>query len=78
MCGTPVISTNFGGLVETVSHKFSGYRVWDAEDAARALGKLDKLAPAEAIRARAINWWSMRNVRHEYQEYFEKLSLVPN
>lgn len=77
MCGTPVISTNFGGFVETVSHKFSGYRIWDVDDAAKAVGMLDKLAPAEAIRARAINWWSIRTVRDEYQEYFEKLSRLP-
>ena len=77
MCGTPVISTNWGGFTESVAEGVTGYRICDAAQAADRLGKLDKLAPAEYIRQRAIGAFSMRNVRHQYQEYFEKLSTLP-
>jgi glycosyltransferase involved in cell wall biosynthesis len=76
MCGTPVISTNWGGFVETVNHGMTGYRVSDAKEAAERIGQLDRLAPNDIIRKRTVAFFSMRVLRHEYQRYFERLATL--
>lgn len=77
MCGTPVISTNWGGFVETVAHGYSGFRVSGVDEIVEAIGSLDKLKPYQDIRNRAVAMWSMRNLRHSYQKYFDQLSTLP-
>ena len=73
MCGTPVITTDFGAFTETVEHGRTGFRchtldhfVWSA----RHVGDLDP----HYIRDRAIAKYSMDRVRYQFQEYFSMLS----
>lgn len=76
MCGTPVISTNFGGFVESVHEGLSGYRIADVTQAAEAIKRLDKLAPHDIIRKRAVAYFSMRVLRHQYDSYFTRLGTL--
>lgn len=71
LCGTPVITTNFGCFPETVIQGVTGYRcntLQDFVDAARAAGHLD---PRE-IRGRA-NRYLTDNVRWEFDKWFGDL-----
>ena len=75
MCGTPVVSTDFGGFVETVEHGRTGFRcnyLGEFADAIRACAMLDPLY----IEARAVELYSMAAVAPQYQAYFERLSLL--
>lgn len=76
MCGTPVICTGFGGFVETVANGATGYWISDAKEASQAIGALDKLAKPELIRKRAIQMFSMRNIRFQYHRYFTRLGTL--
>ena len=75
MCGTPVISTDWGGFTETVEHGRTGYRCSYLGEFVRAIhmvGILDR----QYIRERAVAKYSMWNLRHDYQRYFDRLSLL--
>ena len=75
MSGTPVISTNFGAFVETVEHGKTGYRcnyMGEFIDAIHQAPRLDR----QYIRARAILKYSLHSVKHDYQKYFDRLSLL--
>ncbi len=71
LCGTPIITTNFGVFPETVLDGTTGYRcntLADFVDAARAVGDLD---PHE-IRRHAERYL-MDNVKMEFQRWFDDL-----
>ena len=73
MCGTPVISTDWGGFTETVEQGVTGFRcrTWrEFLDAVPAVDNLDRLA----IRARALNLYNMDTIRWKYQRYFASLA----
>jgi glycosyltransferase involved in cell wall biosynthesis len=75
LCGTPVISTDFGGFVETVEHGVTGFRctyVGEFVDAIHAVADLDP----RYIRDRAIRIYSQTTAAVQYQRYFERLSLL--
>lgn len=75
MCGTPVITTDFGAFPETVEHGRTGYRCRTFDHflwAAKHIGELDP----EYIHTRAVANWSMDRVRWMYQEYFTMLNDV--
>lgn len=75
LCGTPVVATDWGGFTETIEAGVTGYRaryLGEFVDALRAALFLD---PA-AIRQRAIARYSMHVLKHDYQRYFERLSLL--
>jgi len=72
LCGTPVISTDFGAFTETVDHGVSGFRCHTLAEFARAcddVGDLDR----HAIREAAIARWSTETVGPAYSAYFERL-----
>jgi glycosyltransferase involved in cell wall biosynthesis len=75
LCGTPVISTDAGGLVETVEHGKTGFRCSYLGEFVRALEQVKTLDP-NYIRARAVRKYSLHNVKHQYQRYFERLYLL--
>lgn len=71
LCGTPVITTNFGVFPETVVHGVTGFNcdmLRDFVDAARNVHSLDP----KAIREHAERYL-MENVRWEYQKWFDDL-----
>ena len=72
LCGTPVITTDWGAFPETVEQDRTGYRcrmLRQFVEAARNIEHLDR----DYIRCRAQRNWSMWNVRHRYETYFEQL-----
>jgi glycosyltransferase involved in cell wall biosynthesis len=71
LCGTPVITTDWGAFVETVQPG-SGYRcrtLQEFVDAAENAQYLDR----HKIRKHALAQWSTDTVRFRYQNYFERL-----
>lgn len=75
LCGVPVVSTDFGGYVETVEHGWTGYRcrtMGEFTDATRKCGGLDR----GYIRQRAQGLWSMEAVAAQYARYFERLQTL--
>ncbi len=75
LCGTPVISTDFGGFVETVEQGRTGWRCNYLGEFVRAIKDAVNLDPAY-IRNRAIEKYSIDSVKHDYQHYFERLMLL--
>jgi glycosyltransferase involved in cell wall biosynthesis len=74
LCGTPVITTNFGVFPETVIHGKTGFRcdtMQDFVDAAEAVGDLDPLE----IRQHAERYLT-DNVRWEFQKWWDDLYRV--
>lgn len=75
LSGTPVISTNWGGFVETVETGKTGFRcssISEMVDALKIVNKMDR----SYIVNRAIQMFSMRMKMFEYDSYFRNLSLV--
>lgn len=74
MCGTPVITTDWGAFTETVAHGVSGFRCRSfAEfvDAAREAPSLDR----NLVRDHAFQY-STERVRFEYERYFTHLKTL--
>jgi glycosyltransferase involved in cell wall biosynthesis len=72
LCGTPVITTNFGAFVETVEHAKSGYRCRTLGDFLAALnlvGFLDR----EYISKRARALYSLETVGGIYDMIFKQI-----
>jgi glycosyltransferase involved in cell wall biosynthesis len=72
LCGTPAITTDWGGFTETVEHGVTGYRchtmgefVW----AIRMAVELDR----NAIRARAVRLYSLEAAGKQYDRYFRRI-----
>jgi glycosyltransferase involved in cell wall biosynthesis len=75
LSGTPVIATDFGGFVETIEQGKTGYRCSYLGEFVRATTLAPQLDCAY-IAARAERRYSMHNLKHNYQRYFERLSLL--
>jgi len=73
LCGTPVISTNHGGWVETVLNGQTGWRISDVPEMVQAITKVGLLDDRQAIRKSAVERFSMRNIRHRYDTYFRSI-----
>ena len=76
LCGTPVITTDFGVFTETVNHGEDGYRCHTHEQFVWAAKNLDKLQSHEWIRERAVRRWSLEKVSTMYEEYFDQLARL--
>lgn len=75
MCGTPVITTDWGAFPETVDQGVSGYRcrsMAEFLDAVQFVGEMDR----GVIRRRAIGRWATGPVSAEYEEYFLRLRTL--
>jgi len=71
LCGTPVITTNFGVFPETVVQGVTGYRCDTLNDFVRATRDVKKLDP-KTIRKHAERYL-MDNVKYEFQKWFDDL-----
>lgn len=71
-CGTPAITADWGGFVETVNHGVTGYRCRTFDDYVWAVKNVGKLKPADC-RKWAMDNYSLDRVGLMYQEYFTKL-----
>ena len=75
LCGTPVLTTDFGAFPETVEQGLSGFRchtLGEFIDGVNSAGALDP----RAIRQRAVGKYSLDIVSRQYQAYFERLALL--
>lgn len=75
LCGTPVITTDWGAFTETVEHGVTGFRcrtLQEFVDAALLAENLDR----DEIRAKAQHRFSLKTVGSQYERYFERLSAV--
>jgi glycosyltransferase involved in cell wall biosynthesis len=75
LCGTPVITTDWGVFTETVQNGVNGFRCRTLREfceAAEAVDALDK----QAIRDYAVSRFSTEVVAPEYVRYFERLETL--
>lgn len=75
LCGTPVISTDWGGFTETVEHGISGFRCHYLGEFVRAVTDVD-LLDREEIASRARAKYSLEAIGPRYESYFKRLSLL--
>lgn len=71
LCGTPVISTDWGAFVETVIDGVTGFRCRTFQEFLDAATKVEQLDPA--LIRRLNEKYSLDNVALRYQEYFQRL-----
>ena len=75
MCGTPVISTDWGAFTETVIQGVTGYRcrtLAEFIEAAKNVKRLDR----KVIRKSAHERFSTDVVKHKYDRYFRQLATL--
>lgn len=77
MCGTPVISTDWGAFAETVASGRSGFRCRTAAEFMAAVQQCAHLDRA-AIRERALSLYSLPAVAQSYADYFAFVWEVHN
>lgn len=75
LCGTPVVTTDFGGFTETVEHGQTGFRCSYLGEFVQGLKDAPQLNRAY-IRERAVKNYSMHHLKHDYQRYFDRLALL--
>jgi glycosyltransferase involved in cell wall biosynthesis len=72
ICGTPVITTDWGGFVDTVQHGMSGYRCRTMDEFVAAVYKVDSLDRSH-ISARARSLFADFNAAEKYEKYFKRI-----
>lgn len=76
LCGTPVISTDWGGFTETIEQGVTGFRCSYLGEFIRATKQIEDLAKRSHIRKRAEWNFSMWNLSVDYQDYFDRLQKL--
>jgi glycosyltransferase involved in cell wall biosynthesis len=72
LCGTPVITTDFGVFTETVENGVNGYRCRTMAEFIEAAQKV-KTLDFGGIRKTAREKYSLEAISEQYEEYFERL-----
>lgn len=72
LCGTPVITTNFGCFPETVIQGVTGFRCDTLQDFTDACKKVEKLDP-KTIRDIAVSRYDMEVVKYDFEKWFKEL-----
>jgi len=75
LCGTPVITTNFGAFTDTFPDQVCGYRCDTLDDFIWAAKNVDRLSP-KRIHEWAFNKFSLEAVSLQYQKWFNDLMMV--
>lgn len=75
LCGTPVITSDWGAFPETIQHGKTGYRCRTFEQFCWSVSNADKLSPADCHNWAVANY-SMGRVAQMYNEYFHMLADV--
>lgn len=78
LCGTPVITTNFGVFTETVVNGENGYRCNTFKEFLDAAESCEKISATQRrkIRKEAQGRFSTQVVGRQYVDYFERLSSL--
>lgn len=72
LCGTPVITSDWGAFPETVLHGKTGYRCRTLEEFCWAIDNIDNINPSDC-RAWASENYSLERVSKMYDEYFARI-----
>ena len=75
LCGTPVITTDWGVFPETVVQGVTGFRTRTLGEAVWASQKVSDLDP-KTIHEYAVANFSTERVKYQYQSYFEQLETL--
>jgi len=71
-CGTPVITTDWGAMTETVEHGKTGFRCRMLSEFVEACDRVSELDP-HYIRERAQRLYSLDTIAERYDRYFRRL-----
>lgn len=74
-CGTPVISTDWGAMTETVVDGITGYRCRTFAEFLAAVSDVSSLDPKK-IRQHAIDNYSLSVIAKKYDRHFRRLSQL--
>ena len=75
LCGTPVLTTDWGAFSETVVHGITGFRCRTFDDFIWAAAHTDQLQPSDC-RAWAVANYSLDRVQHMFQEFFCRIADI--
>lgn len=75
MCGSPVVTTDFGAFVETVKEGVSGYRFQTLQEAVDATERA-MMIPREWVREWAVENYSLDALAPAYDRWFDNLDAL--